>query len=204
MSSSMHCGGGLGGDTQENLQAGSNRNISSGIEVSTGASSGKPATAMGSQSRSGCSAPVAHPSNDTLRSKAKLTRTIRRGNPISSNAKGPTCRNRSGAELCSAFSGVHSADSVLCVRRKSLNLRDGACITASPARWVDRPAQRTVFCFIQSATVPSITRVCPFPNRASSEAFEGLEPCEGKLSCTVLRGLDGSNPVRLLDLPVCP
>jgi hypothetical protein len=30
------------------------------------------------------------------------------------------------------------------------------------------------------------------------EAFEGLELCEGKLSCTVLRGLDGSNPVRLL------
>jgi hypothetical protein len=33
------------------------------------------------------------------------------------------------------------------------------------------------------------------------EAFEGLELCEGKLSCTVLRGLDGSNPVRLLDQP---
>jgi len=26
------------------------------------------------------------------------------------------------------------------------------------------------------------------------EAFEGLELCERKLSCTVLRGLDGSNP----------
>jgi len=37
-------------------------------------------------------------------------------------------------------------------------------------------------------------------NRVSlKEAFEGLELCEGKLSCTVLRGLDGSNPVRLLD-----
>jgi hypothetical protein len=87
--------------------------ISSGIEVSTGASSGKHVTAMGSQSRSGCSAPVAHPSNDTLKSKAKLTRTIRRGNPTSSNAKGPTCRNRSGAELCSAISGVHSSDRTL-------------------------------------------------------------------------------------------
>jgi len=31
------------------------------------------------------------------------------------------------------------------------------------------------------------------------EAFEGLEPCEGKLSRTVLRGLGGSNPVQLLD-----
>jgi hypothetical protein len=38
-------------------------------------------------------------------------------------------------------------------------------------------------------------------NRVSlKEAFEGLELCEGKLSCTVLRGLDGSNPVRLLGL----
>jgi hypothetical protein len=37
-------------------------------------------------------------------------------------------------------------------------------------------------------------------NRVSpKEAFEGLELCEGKLSCTVLRGLDGSDPVRLLD-----
>ena len=36
-------------------------------------------------------------------------------------------------------------------------------------------------------------------NRVSlKEAFEGLELCEGKLSRTVLRGLDGSNPVRLL------
>jgi hypothetical protein len=34
--------------------------------------------------------------------------------------------------------------------------------------------------------------------RLPKEAFEGLELCEGKLSCTVLRGLDGSNPVRLL------
>src|SRR5260370_10395551 len=39
-------------------------------------------------------------------------------------------------------------------------------------------------------------------NRVSpKEAFEGLELCEGKLSCTVLRGLDGSNPVRLLGKP---
>ena len=39
-------------------------------------------------------------------------------------------------------------------------------------------------------------------NRVSlKEAFEGLELCERKLSCTVLRGLDGSNPVRLLGYP---
>ena len=36
-------------------------------------------------------------------------------------------------------------------------------------------------------------------NRVSlKEAFEGLELCERKLSRTVLRRLDGSNPVRLL------
>jgi hypothetical protein len=39
-------------------------------------------------------------------------------------------------------------------------------------------------------------------NRVSpTEAFEGLELGERKLSCTVLRGLDGSNPVRLLGDP---
>jgi hypothetical protein len=39
-------------------------------------------------------------------------------------------------------------------------------------------------------------------NRVSpKEAFEGLELRERKLSCTVLRGLDGSNPVRLLGIP---
>jgi hypothetical protein len=39
-------------------------------------------------------------------------------------------------------------------------------------------------------------------NRVSlKDPFEGLELCEGKLSRTVLRGLDGSNPVRLLGKP---
>ena len=41
----------------------------------------------------------------------------------------------------------------------------------------------------------SRNRVCP------KEAFEGLDLCERKLSCTILRGLDGNNPVRLLDHP---
>ena len=41
--------------------------------------------------------------------------------------------------------------------------------------------------------------IFPYRGRVSlKEAFEGLELCEGKLSRTVLRGLDGSNPVRLL------
>jgi hypothetical protein len=39
-------------------------------------------------------------------------------------------------------------------------------------------------------------------NRVSpKEAFEGLDLCGRKLSCTVLRGLEGSNPVRLLGHP---
>ncbi len=47
------------------------------------------------------------------------------------------------------------------------------------------------------------TSVFLYRNRVSlKEAFEGLELCEGKLSRTVLRGLDGSNPVRLLGHPL--
>ena len=65
-----------------------------------------------------------------------------------------------------------------------------------------RKAPRTAFYFIQSATTGFIVNAFLSRNRVSlKEAFEGLELCEGKLSCTVLRGLDGSNPVRLLDCP---
>jgi hypothetical protein len=65
---------------------------------------------------------------------------------------------------------------------------------------VVRKALRTAFYFIQSAMTGFIASAFLYRNRVSrKEAFEGLELCEGKLSCTVLRGLDGSNPVRLLD-----
>jgi hypothetical protein len=64
---------------------------------------------------------------------------------------------------------------------------------------VVRKAPRTAFYFIQSAMTGFIANEFLSRNRVSpKEAFEGLELCEGKLSCTVLRGLDGSNPVRLL------
>jgi hypothetical protein len=63
MSSSMHCCDGFGEGIRENLQAGSNRNTLSGTEVSTGVSSEKHMTAMGSLSSYGCSAPAAHSSN---------------------------------------------------------------------------------------------------------------------------------------------
>jgi hypothetical protein len=64
---------------------------------------------------------------------------------------------------------------------------------------VVRKAPRTAFYFIRSAMTGFTTSTFLSRNRVSpKEAFEGLELCEGKLSCTVLRGLDGSNPVRLL------
>ena len=66
-----------------------------------------------------------------------------------------------------------------------------------------RKAPRTAFYFIQSAMTGFIANAFLSRNRVSlKEAFEGLELCEGKLSCTVLRGLDGSNPVRLLGQPM--
>ena len=62
-----------------------------------------------------------------------------------------------------------------------------------------RKAPRTAFYFIQSAMTGFTVSAFLSRNRVSpKEALEGLELCEGKLSCTVLRGLDGSNPVRLL------
>jgi hypothetical protein len=61
---------------------------------------------------------------------------------------------------------------------------------------------KTAFYFIRSAMTWFTTSVFLSRNRVSpKEAFEGLELCERKLSCTVLRGLDGSNPVRLLGNP---
>ena len=66
-------------------------------------------------------------------------------------------------------------------------------------QWVVRKAPRTACYFIQSAMTGFIGDGFLSRNRVSlKEAFEGLELCERKLSCTVLRGLDGSNPVRLL------
>jgi hypothetical protein len=61
---------------------------------------------------------------------------------------------------------------------------------------------KTAFSFIQNAMTGFTTSAFLSRNRVSpKEAFEGLELCERKLSCTVLRGLDGSDPVRLLGDP---
>jgi hypothetical protein len=58
---------------------------------------------------------------------------------------------------------------------------------------------RTASCFIPNAMTGFIASVFLFLNRVSHwEAFEVLEPDDGKLSRPVLRGLDPSNGVRLL------
>jgi hypothetical protein len=85
---------------------------------------------------------------------------------------------------------------------RPLGSRVGACTTAFPVYWVVRKAPGTACYLIQSAMIGFTASTFLFRNRVSpKEAFEGLELCERKLSCTVLRGLDGSNPVRLLGDP---
>ena len=65
-----------------------------------------------------------------------------------------------------------------------------------------RKALRTTFYFIQSAMTGFIASEFLSRNRVSlKEAFEGLEPDEGKLSRPVLRGLAPSNGGRLLGKP---
>jgi hypothetical protein len=59
-----------------------------------------------------------------------------------------------------------------------------------------RPRMVWLFFEVLGSTVASL--LVSFP-RLVRQAFERLEPCEGKLSRTVLRGLGGSNPARLLD-----
>ena len=65
----------------------------------------------------------------------------------------------------------------------------GAFTTASPGCWVVRPVPRIAFYFIRSAMTGFIASASPYRNRVSlREAFEALEPDEGKLSRPVLRG----------------
>jgi len=119
--------------------------------------------------------------------------------PTSNNAKQPICRTRFGVLVPFVFSGMNNAGSALCAMQKSLGSRAGVFTTAFPVQWVVRKAPRTAFYFIQSAMTGFTASAFLSRNRVSlKEAFEGLELCERKLSCTVLRGLDGSNPVRLL------
>src|ERR1035438_1676430 len=135
-------------------------------------------------------------------SRLKATRrpTIPPAKPTSRNEKGITCGTLSEALVFFAISGMNNAVSVWYARPKSPESRDGDCIPASPALWVVRPVPRTVFYFIQSAMTGFTACVFPYPNRVSpNEAFEVLEPDDGKLSRPVLRGPGPSNGVRLLD-----
>ena len=94
---------------------------------------------------------------------------------------------------------MNNADSALFAALKSLGPRDGALTTAFHSYWVVRKVPGIAFYFTQSATTGFIASVFPSRSRVSfKEAFAGPELCDWKLSCTVLRGLDGSNPVRLL------
>jgi hypothetical protein len=67
----------------------------------------------------------------------------------------------------------------------------GALTTAFHVYWVVRKVPRIAFYFTQSATTGFIASVFPSRSRVScKKAFAGLELCDWKLSCTVLRGLD--------------
>src|SRR6202051_72760 len=151
------------------------------------------------QLKSGCTTPRALPSNDTSRSKAKLTRTIQRMKPTSKNAKGLTCWKRFGVLVLFATSGMNNVVSARCAIQKSPGSQAGAFITASHVRWVVRQLLPTAFYFIPSAMTGFIVSVFPFRNRVSSkEAFEGLELGERKLSRPVLRGPGGRKAAWLL------
>ena len=63
---------------------------------------------------------------------------------------------------------------------------------------------KTAFYFIQSAMTRFTARIFPYQSRVSlKEAFEGLEPDEGKLSRPVLRGLGSRKAAWLLGSRWC-
>ena len=133
------------------------------------------------------------------RLKATRTPTILPMKPTSSNAKRITCGTPSEALVFFAISGMNNVVSVWHARPKSPASRDGAYTPASPASWVVRPAPRTAPYFIPSAMTGFTACVFLYPNRVSlNEAFEVLEPDDGKLSRPVLRGLGGRKAARLL------
>jgi len=204
-SSSVVYGNGHGEGTRRSPRTGSRRDTLGNAGDAIGLSSVKHVTTRDSPASCGCTAPVAHPSNDTSRSKAKRIRTTLPTSHTSRNAKQITCRTRFGARVLFAFSGLNNADSALYAALKSLGTlgtRDGALTTAFHVYWVVRKVPRIAFYFTQSARTGFITSVFPSRSRVFfKEAFAGPELCDWKLSRTVLRGLDGSDPVRLLGHP---
>ena len=167
----------------------------------TGPSSVKSAMTKDGPIKSDCTTPRALPSNDTSRSKAKPTRTTPRMKPTSKIEKVLICWLPSGVLALFAISGMNKTDSALCATPKSLRLPDGGFIIASPGCWVVRAVPITAFYFIPSAMTGFIANLFPYRNRVSStEAFEGLEPGERKLSRPVLRGLGSREAARPLGM----
>ena len=97
---------------------------------------------------------------------------------------------------------MNRAGSALRAMQKSPGSRAGAFTIAFPAGWVVQEAQKTACYFIPSAMTVFTAGALLSRNLVSPKAaFEGLDLHGRKLSCTVLRGLEGSNPVRLLGHP---
>src|ERR1700730_11688820 len=139
---------------------------------------------------------------------AKVSRTVLRGLGdrkvawlLGKNAKRIIWRKRFGVRGLFAFSGSSNTGPVPCATPRSPGSRVGVFIITSPVHWVVPRVQTTASCSIQSATTGFIANIFPYQNRVSlKEAFEGLEPDEGKLSRPVLRGLAPSNGGRLLGI----
>ena len=137
---------------------------------------------------------------------AKVSSTVLRGlgdrkvaQLLGKIEKALICWIRFGVLALFAISGMNKPDSALCARQNSLGSRDGGFIIASPGGWVVRAVPTTVFYFIPSAMTGFIANIFPSRNCVSpNEAFEVLEPDDGKLSCPVLRGLGDRKVARLL------
>jgi len=102
---------------------------------------------------------------------------------------------------------MNNAGSALCAMQKITRLTGWRLHHLRfPVQWVVRRAPRNRVLLHPECHDRVHRQRIPVSKTASSlkEAFEGLELCEGKLSCTVLRGLDGSNPVRLTRSLVAP
>ena len=172
------------------------------MALELGPSSGTRVTTRANRTKCDYSSPVARPFKGTSRSRAPLIRTIPSMNPTSKNAKQIIWRKHFGVRGLFAFSGSSNAGSVPSATPRSPGSRVGAFIIASPVLWVVLRVRTTASCSIQSAMTGFIANVFPYRNRVSlKEAFQGLEPDEGKLSRPVLRGLALSNGGRLLGSP---
>jgi len=151
---------------------------------------GKRVITTGSPVKFGCTTPVAHPSSDTLKSQVPRTPATPPVRPTSSNVKGLKCVTHSEVLVYFAFSGKTNAAAAFSARKESPGSWVGDFTIAASVWWVVSPALRTAFYFIRIAMTGLTANTFLSRNRVSpKEAFEGLELCEGKLSCTGLREL---------------